>query len=350
MTSQEQIVEGPASKLVGLTLTGGWKVVSRHNRPADATGGKYSICYDVERNTERAFLKALDFSRARDAVDFPRALQELTVAFNFERDILETCTTRGMDRVVTPLDSGEVEVDNSALGRVNYIIFEKADSDLRHQLSEIDQLNVTWRLRALHHIATGLYQLHAAGISHQDVKPSNVLQFGEISKISDLGCAAVRGKVGPMDDDGCPGTRAYAPPELLYNYLEADFTARRFGCDAYLLGSMAMFFFSGISTTTAILKSIDPAHHPAVWTGKFIDVLPYLRNAFGKAIQSLSAELTAPKLRERLVPLVAQLCDPDPRLRGHPKNRIGFGNPYSLERYVSAFNLLAVQSRLGRLG
>jgi len=44
--------------------------------------------------------------------------------------------------------------------------------------------------------------------------------------------------------------------------------------------------------------------------------------------------------------LVAQLCDPDPRLRGHPLTRASKGNPYSLERYVTAFDLLARQAEI----
>ena len=44
---------------------------------------------------------------------------------------------------------------------------------------------------------------------------------------------------------------------------------------------------------------------------------------------------------DELAGLVTQLCNPDPQLRGHPKN-IGYrGDRYSLERYVSIFDRLA---------
>jgi serine/threonine protein kinase len=348
MTNSEiPVRDSPAYKLCGLSLSGGWKVVSRHPRPPESTGGKYSVCYDIEREGQKAFLKALDFSRAADEPDLAVALQALTEAFNFEREILNTCAANSMNRVIAPLDAGQARVDESVLGRVPYIIFEQADGDIRQQLAKTERFDQTCKLRALHHIATGLYQLHAAGIAHQDLKPSNVLQFGEISKVSDLGCASVRNKVGPMDGDNCPGSKAYAPPELIYSYLAPEFNTRRFGCDVYLLGSMVMFFFAGISTTAGMLGRLHPELRPQMWHGTFEEILPYLRNAFDLTVQSLATEVRCAPLRRELLVIVRQLCEPDPGLRGHPKNRTGMGNRYSVERYVSAFNLLASKSRLG---
>jgi serine/threonine protein kinase len=340
----------PAHRLTGLTLPNGWKVVSRHPRPPGATGGKYSVCYDLERNGQKAFLKALDLYRAADAPDLALALQGLTEAFNFEREILKTCGDRKMDRVISPIEEGEVRVDESPFGRVSYIIFEHADADVRQQLAAINRFDQTWRLRALHHIAVGLFQLHSGGIAHQDLKPSNVLQFGDISKISDLGSASVKGKLGPMDDDLCPGTKAYAPPELLYNHLGSDFNVRRFGCDVYLLGSMAMFFFAGVGTTAAVLERLHPDHRPRAWGGTYEEVLPYVKAAFELAMQSFSKDVRSKALQEELIPIVRQLCEPDPSLRGHPKSRSEMGNKYSVQRYVAAFDLLAFRSRMGRFG
>jgi hypothetical protein len=55
-------------------------------------------------------------------------------------------------------------------------------------------------------------------------------------------------------------------------------------------------------------------------------------------------------LREELVLAVRQLCEPDPRLRGHPGEKLGHHNPYSLERYVSKFDLLAKKAEYGLIG
>src|SRR5205823_2049082 len=67
---------------------------------------------------------------------------------------------------------------------------------------------------SLHHIATGLYQLHSAEVAHQDLKPSNILVFeGSTSKIADLGCASVKGVASPRDSAAFAGDRTYAPTD-----------------------------------------------------------------------------------------------------------------------------------------
>jgi serine/threonine protein kinase len=339
----------PAQRLEGLTLEKGWKVVSKHVRADGATGGRYSVCYHVERNGKTAFLKALDFSRidTQRHPDKLRALQALLQSYNLERDILLTCAERGMNRVIIAIDAGEIEFDDSISGTVHYLVFDEANGDIRAQMEASALLDVGLRLRALHHIATGLLQLHNAGIAHQDLKPSNVLQFAEISKVSDLGSATVKGRVGPRDDEKCVGDKDYAPPELLYGYLSQDFNARRFGCDAYLLGSMVVFFFTGLTATASIFNFLSPEHRYQVWAGSYQEVLPYLRHALGEAVQSWGGDLPGDKTRSELIQVIRQLCDPDPVLRGHPQSRIGVGNPYSLERYVSIFDRLALSARYG---
>lgn len=63
---------------------------------------------------------------------------------------------------------------------------------------------------ALVHPSWGIV-LHGLDIAHQDLKPSNVLPIA--------------------------GDPTYAPPELLYNYVPADWNVRRYACDVYLLGA-----------------------------------------------------------------------------------------------------------------
>ncbi|MCE2558759.1 MAG: hypothetical protein J4F98_09135 [Acidobacteria bacterium] len=54
----------------------------------------------------------MDYRKALEADDPARALQAMTAAFNFERDILEKCRDRRLSRVVTVLDSGQVRPAN----------------------------------------------------------------------------------------------------------------------------------------------------------------------------------------------------------------------------------------------
>ncbi len=342
------MMDVPAHKLEGLTLASGWKVVKKYIRTDGLSAGRYSVGYYVERAEERGFLKAIDYSRATKEADMPAAMLNLVRSFEFERNVLRECSTRHMDRVISPKEDGEVTVDSSLLGRVNYIIFDIADGDIRDTLARIDRFELTQRLRALQHIATGLCQLHDAGIAHQDVKPSNVLAFKAITKVADLGSVSVKSTPGPTDARACAGTKAYAPPEILYQQIDPDFGVRRFGCDCYLMGSMVFFVFTGLVMTADILSHLAPEHSPKGWGGTYKDVLPYVQDAFCRSVADFSGEIANDQLRADLKTVIKELCEPDPQLRGHPLNRQArHGNQYGLERYRTKFDLLARRAAIG---
>ena len=343
--------EAPAHHLLGMTLKNGWKVVEKYLRTDGLSAGKYSVGYYVERNGTCGFLKAIDYSRAAKAEDIPQALLELTQAFQFERSMLERCAARKMDRVVSPIEDGEATVGTGILSRVNYLIFDEAE-DIRNTLARINRSELVVRLRILHHVATGMYQLHSAGIAHQDLKAANVLSFGDICKVADLGSGSLRGTPAPRDSEHCKGTKAYAPPELLYDQIDGDFNVRRFGCDAYLMGSLVAYLFTAVGVTSNIVGHLATEHKPHAlgggWTGSYQEVLPYVQNAFGLALVDFASEVSSPKLEEELTLIVRQLCEPNPVFRGHPDaRRQKVGNPYSLERYVTWFDLLARRASLG---
>jgi|SRR5580693_4643463 serine/threonine protein kinase len=332
----------PASRLRGLTLPGDWTADKELTGLSD-TGGNFSYGYQVtHKDGRKAFLKALDYSRALRSPDPPKALQALTAAYLFERNILQTCRSKRMDRVVQSIQSGNVVVDHTDLGRVDFLILEMADSDVRSFLSASADIDLAWRLRSLHHIATGIHQLHAADIAHQDVKPSNILVFdASVTKIADLGSASQRGVLCPRDDRDFPGDPAYAPPELLYGFRDPDWTTRRFGSDAYLLGSMIVFMFTGLNATGLLLSKMTADHHPRAWKGTYTEVLPYLKDAFGLALESFATTVPNEPIRAELRSLVSYLCEPDLSLRGHPLNRTGHTVRLSLERFLSKLDLLA---------
>lgn len=58
-------------------------------------------------------------------------------------------------------------------------------------------------------------------------------------------------------------------------------------------------------------------------------------------IRPLAGALT-PSIME----LVSQLCEPDPKRRGHPKNIGSLVPQHNLERFISAFNVLASKAEL----
>jgi serine/threonine protein kinase len=326
-----------------MNLPGGWKVVEKVASGPAATGGCFSQGYVVEgADGQRAFLKALDYSWALQSEDPAMVLQAMTAAYLFERDVLRRCGERGLDRVVRAITDGTVTVEaGNPSGVVQYLIFELADGDVRAQMAAAGKLSLAWLLRSLHHVATGLMQLHRQGIAHQDVKPSNVLVFAKTySKVGDLGRAAVRGQQPPHEDEAIPGDPWYAPPELLYGAVPLEWNARRFGCDAYLLGSMISFMLTGIGITALLIAELPDSHRPGTWTGTYTEVLPEVRDAFDRALQRLSEAIPEP-YRADLLGIVRELCDPEPALRGHPKNRKNAAIQYSLERYVTRFDLLA---------
>lgn len=338
----------PAFQLVGLSLDGGWFVKKRVEGPPGATGGRFSCGYEiVDRDGNEAFLKALDYTSAFRSPDPPSALNALTAAFVFERDLLRRCRTKRLDRIVRSTGDGRVKVDDSPLGLVDYLMFETADRDLRSQLSAMGKVEDAWKLRALHHLATGLNQLHSEGIAHQDLKPSNALVFeGREVKVADLGCASLKGTVSPRDDRNFPGDPFYAPPELLYGYLDPEWTRRRLGCDAYLLGSMIVFLFAGASATSLLRSELAPEHRWKKWAGTYAEVLPYVREAFGKVVEKFGPHVVDAKLRSELQTLLTYLCEPDVSLRGHPLNRRGFVPRFSLERFISKLDLLAFRAEV----
>jgi len=346
MTSHPQHL---ARLLTGLILPGGWRVLSPVGLAPSAPGGISSQAYLVESEAGvRAFLKALDYSAAFLQREPTRALQAMMSAYLFERDLLAQCGERRLSGVVTPLASGHVRfADGPPPNVVEYLILELADGDLARMAELGERFDVAWALRALHHLARGLQQLHRLGIAHQDLKPENVLLFGEIAKLGDLGRAARRGTSGPFDHLEIAGDLAYAPPELLYGQLDPDWDHRRLGCDLYLLGSMAAFFFTGASMTALWTAKLELRHRWQVWPSTFDEAMPYLRAAFDRAVSELAAQVPR-ELAAGLEAVVRQLCEPDPRRRGHPRDRTAlFGNPFNLERYVAWFDRLARRAEAG---
>jgi len=342
----------PAEQLVGLTLPEGWKVITRTDRESLKTGGHFSCGYFVEREDgERAYLKALDYTKALKSPDPALLLQAMAEIFNHERELCMRCRETNLRRVVRIHTHGKIQIDaDNAASVVQYLIFELASGDVRSQLDAADKFDHAWALRSLHHVATGLQELHGVGIAHQDLKPSNVLHFPHhVFKIADLGRATAKFRMSPHEGSEVAGDLSYAPPELLYHAVDPDWNKRRLGCDLYLLGSMIVFFFARTSMTGLLLSHMDPELHWEKWSGTYNEVQPYIRNAFGEAILSFRDELPD-WLRPSLEPMVRQLCEPDPSLRGHPADRTGHHNPYSLERYVSGLNLLAEKAEWGLIG
>lgn len=335
-----------AQMLTGMTLTNGWRVMAPAARSKTATGGHFSTGYLVEHpDGRRGFLKAMDYSAAFEphVSNTAEMLNFMTSAYLFERQVCEACASNRLRRVVHAIDAFTfTAVPGDPLGRVECLIFERAEGDIRAHLDAAAAFDIAFAFRTLHNVAVGLEQLHRTGIAHQDLKPSNVLVFTEQggAKVSDFGRAWSKDHPAPHDRMTVAGDRGYAPPELLYGDVAADAVRRRFGCDAYHLGNLVAFLFARAHMTGLIVRHLDPAHRPGFWRGDYATVLPYVQAAFADSLAELRGQVP-PAYRDEVVAVVEQLCQPDPALRGHPANGRGHSGQYSLERYISTLDLLA---------
>ena len=321
-------------------------------RPTD-TGGMFSVSYYSENSDGRAaFVKALDYSAAMRHPNSARLLQAMTESYNFERDLLDSCQRQRMSRIVRLLDSGSI-TDPQFGHTVDYLVFEPADGDVRRALDDMDAFDTGWALRACHHAAVGLQQLHSALVAHQDVKPSNLLVFGEfMAKLGDLGRSSRQGTAAPHDPAAVRGDPAYAPPELLYGHVDPDWQVRCQACDLYLLGSLILFIFTRTQTTAELLRRLPtvlkPAQFGGTFGGPYPTVLPYLINAFDEVTEGFEKQLAGKRAGE-LATHFRLLCHPDPTQRGDEKRRQRGQNPYTLERLISRLDVLRRDAEVGFL-
>ena len=238
---------------------------------------------------------------------------------------------------------------------VQYLIFEFADGgDIRKYFKLSQKFDTAWALRALHHIATGLQQLHSQEIAHQDLKPSNVLVFSadRVSKLADLGRASARGQSPPHEEFQIAGDPEYAPLEFYYGHVPADWVPRRLGCDAYHLGAMSVFLFGGANITALVLDELDRSFRPLVvggeWRGPYAEVLPVrppcFRFPFSSDMEAIST-LARHTSRTRCLRWRGSSANPIRLCGATPVSAPG-ANPFSLQRYISTFDRLAVREEL----
>jgi hypothetical protein len=110
------------------------------------------------------------------------------------------------------------------------------------------------------------------------------------------------------------------------------------------LGSLTYFFFSRASMTAAVMARLHPGHSHLKWNGTFVDVLPFLRQAFDEVLREFDTEVSTtlgPTIAPDVVKIVRELCEPDPKLRGYPGQLASSTTQFSMERYITRFDVLA---------
>ena len=340
-----------------------WTVIEKVERPANFSGGNRSTSYKVRSSKGRiAFLKAVDAELFDLSHGILVSLTACSLQHTNELKVLQHCSDRSMSKVMVPIDHIErVDVFNGTKQPVFGLIFDLAERDARQAINESLDLDLRWAVDVMHSVCVGISQLHGGRVVHNDLKPSNILHFGQTGhKVGDLGSATCA-TVGIFSIESA-GDPRYAPPELLYQAtLDTDtFTAGR-AAELYLLGSLALFMLGQPMITTSVLHHLPPEHkprsaqNPGGWCGEFEGILPYWRSAYSKALDeagdSLSERLAGENLRQAIeyMGIVRELTDPSPLHRGHPRNRIGHHDRYCVKRYVSTLDRirhrLSIRSR-----
>lgn len=346
-------LDDAAQNLVGLKLNTGWNVFEKIETVPGQTGSFFSVCYKIERDGEVCFLKAFDFSKFIQIAGAGKAtvdiMTDMLNAHRYERDLSELCKRKHLDKVVIVKEAGEILVHGHTYPIVPYLIFDMADGDVRKRMLFSNTLDVTWKLKSLHSIAVGLKQLHSIEVSHQDLKPSNILLFKEESKIGDVGRSLCKKMISPYDGTVFNGDWNYAPPEILYGVYEADWTKRTFSTDCYLLGSMITFYFTGMSMTALLRTEMPDNFSWDYWRGSFDDVKEYLLNAYDIVLQKISLTIPGDDLKRELKKIIEYLCYPIPEKRGHPKSLHIPQSQYSLERFITTLAMLHRKSEFNLL-
>lgn len=345
--------------LAGMTFRGErkegfWKITEKVLRAPDGSGGNFSVGYlAVHEDGTEAFVKATDIGLLTRGASLT-ILERMHIAAaeqKFERAVLEVCRGNNLDRIVHAIDHAEFEIVHDGIRDVVFLIlFERADGDVRRQMSKAQRAGLSWILHALHNLATAIQQLHRHRIAHNDVKPSNFLVFDEwLQKLADMGRATADDTSGPWDKVKYSGDPSYAAPEFHYPGVDfamdrgkISFSVRQ-ASDLFHLGSMAFFLVTGEKIMPVIRMHLRPEHQPNNWQGIYRDVTPYLRDALGQSMRAFDDQM--PRLTDGTVApeglmlrtAILQLCDPDPSMRGHPQNTISGVEQFNLERYISQF-------------
>lgn len=346
----------PAGQLLGQTLKSGWKLVQQVQRLPNGSGSNFGVGYFAERGHERAFVKALDFVNALRHPDPFAALQKLTSLATFEREAMELCGDRKLSRLVRLIAHEYINFDptSNPANQVYCLVMEVGSGDLRRQLSTVGGFAPSVVLGVLSDVALGLGQLHRHGVAHQDVKPSNVISMTDMAvasenvfKVADLGRVVHKDKVGPYDHLPWPGDNQYAPPERWYRFAPPNWTDAREASDAYMLGSLVFFLFTGAPLQPLLLARIPATMQPGNWSGGYVDALVQVLRSLQFNIITDTLVIQVPHaIRDSIVEAVKELVEPDPTKRGDKKARRQVGNPVGVERFHARFRHLALTAAI----
>ncbi len=356
----------PAHQLVGHQLQCGWLVTKKLTRAPGGTGGNFGVGYIAEKEGKEAFVKAIDFVAALGSADPIKELARLTTEAEFEKEALDYCGGRRMSRVIRLVAHEYVNVGPGALDRVSCLVMEFGPADLRAHITGTSSIPASWSIAVLSDVALALDQLHRGGVAHQDVKPSNVISMSTRvppsvgataqsanMKLGDLGRIVRKDVAGPFDDIPWPGDKTYSPPERWYGHRPSEWQDERDASDAFMLGSLIFFVFTGTPLQPLLFREMPIAYLPGTWTGTYdATLISVVRHAVSKCLLSELTGRLHSELEGPLIQIAKELTDPDPTLRGDPRSRRRIGRPVGIDRYHQRLRALSLRAgvleRVGR--
>lgn len=278
--------------------------------------------------------------------------------FRYERRLAEHCKNKSATRVISYVDSGEIEIESYPHPVVSYIVYEKSNDvqtvvDFSKKVNQTERIQtLAEKLKLLHDVTTGLHQLHGIQVSPQDLSPSKVLAFREGFKLGDLSralCLEPSLHCPFALDDFNGKDYTYAPPEVFFNHKIAQEDERLYQVDNYMLGSLIVYYLTGLSYNVFLERNLPMSLRDMSASGmSFKEVEAYLTDAHANAIINFKDELSVVEVRDGIVGIVNYLCNPIPEHRGHPKimgdsNKVAKSN---LERTISQLDLLRRKAEL----
>lgn len=333
----------PAHSLLGITTNSGWTVTKKFTNPL-GTGGNFCVRYRVNSpNYGDAFMKAMDLTGWTDLQDINRVTGE----YLFEQKVLELCSNKNLNRIVRSLDVGRITLPNkpAPLNTAYYVIFEEAEGDVRQKHLNGIASDSRSKFRVLHHVSVGISQLHRNGISHQDIKPSNVLTFpDEENKISDLGRVVDKNGESPFSNLPFPGDTGYMPIEMHFGIMDLDFSTRIL-CDIYMVGSLLYQMIEGVQIKTPVIAEAENIQS-GVLRMSFNDALPILisaHNTVQNRARTKCAYAMDAELAQSISEIIDQMCHPDPQIRGNT-TRAKTSQHIKMDRFVGKLSNLLRQA------
>ena len=156
---------------------------------------------------------------------------------------------------------------------MEYINGEDLFQSKYHTRTNIHLLKVLWQ------IASGIADIHDAGLIHRDIKPNNMkLDSENIVKIFDFGLSRSTGSDAVTV--GFVGTPGFSAPEQ-FTHDEVAFTS---AVDVYAFGIMALYLATGNIPT--ILRTMPPGRMPVgAFNCDYLNSFPILQLLFERCLE-----------------------------------------------------------------